>query len=542
MKQFIKQHWKLFTVIIIFSIIEGLLIVGGESLTSVSIDYAIAHNMKMFWVIFGCNVVMWLLIVIIVYVRHSLIYKIEYRMKNHLRKIEMANLLNLDYKSFNEKEVGSYVSNFTNDINLVGGLILKPMFDIIELVSLIIFSIIMIGLVSWFILVVMLVLSIATISIPKLFAKKLNYNNTKILVALETFTSKAKNLLSCFDVIYNYNLFNSSKQKMLTMSDELEKTKYKKEIFQNFNTSILIISSSINMILCLALIVILSTRKDFETGWILGLSLLVPSFYVSLNHTNKSIVALAGVKPFLKKFKLNSSEIWNSQKPLSPLENSLTLENISLELNNKLVVQDINMKFENNKNYAIVGPSGVGKTTIFKIITLFYNDYKGDIKWDKQILSKEYIRALNERICYISQDNFLFSKSIKANIILDQEFDLTKMKEVIKLSGLEDFINNDQDYDKEIKNNGANLSGGQKQRLVIARGLYHNKKIFLLDEATSAIDKLTSEKIELNLLKNKDFTVIVISHHLSEKIKSCLDKIYTIPEIIGETENNSINK
>ncbi len=527
MKNFINKHRILFLIIIILCILQALLTVGGESLIAESINYATAHNMKIFWIIFSSDIVMWLLVVFIVFIKHSLIYKIEYQMNNYLRDVQMTNVLNLDYKTFHEKEIGGYVSNFINDVQLVSESVLKPMFAIIELFSFIIFSIVMIGLVNWFILVIMITISTLTFMIPRIFAKKLNRNNTKVIDGLETFTSKTKNMLSCFDVIYNYNLFKFTKQEAISTSDDLEEIKYKKETFQNFNSFLLKLLTSISMIICLILIVILATRNDFEIGWILGLSLLIANFYSSSHKIIDAIVALTGIKPLLEKFNPKSSEVWNIQEPLSLLEHDIVLKNISLELNGKTIVENTNMQFEKNKNYAIIGASGAGKTTLFKIITLFYDNYNGDVIWDNKILNKAYTHALNKQICYISQDNFLFNTTIKDNIILDQPFDLVKFQKVIKLSGLEDFIN-DNNYNIAIVNNGINLSGGQKQRLVIARGLYHDKKIFLLDEATSAIDKQTGEKIELNLLNNKDFTVIAISHHLSNTIKPLFDKIYTI--------------
>ncbi len=538
MKEIIKKHWLLGSLIILLSLIQDTSLVLSSIFLSEFINFAVDGKTNPFRIALGIYIGLTFIMVISWWIKNNLTFKLKRKINNCLRYVQISNILGLEQARFYDKKIGHYLSNFTNDIYLVEDKIISPFFGAISYIFMIIITSITVAMINWIIFVPMVILFLFSFFVPKLFTKKTKNYNLKVINALETYTSKIKNLISGFGVIYDYHLFKSTQIKSNTISKELEDVKYHSHKYTNFAELNINFISILSQIITILITFLLFINGDIKIGWILGLATMIATFFNSSNMAINDILKLRGAKPLFEKFEIDVVPLWDQQEVLPQLNNKIALNNISLKLNNQLILKDINMEFEKNNKYAVVGMSGAGKTTLFKVLTLFYNDYSGDIKWDDKTLSKQYIRALHDQVCYISQDNLLFNSTVKDNIILDQKFDLVKMQRIIKLSGLEEFIDENH-YDMAISDNDPNLSGGQKQRIIIARALYHDKKIFLFDEATSALDKQTSEKIELNLLNNSEFTVIIISHHLSPTIEPLFNKIYHIPRIDNNDPKSS---
>ena len=166
----------------------------------------------------------------------------------------------------------------------------------------------------------------------------------------------------------------------------------------------------------------------------------------------------------------------------------------------------------------MVGNSGGGKTTISALIPRLYEASKGAIKIDGTDIRQLTQSSLREQIAMVFQDNFLFSGTIRDNVLLGNEnADDKTIWEALKNACLDEFVKEKpQGLDTEIGERGIMLSGGQKQRLAIARAFVKNAPIVILDEATSALDNKSERVVQEaldNLMKNR--TVIVIAHRLS---------------------------
>ncbi|MDR2081966.1 MAG: ABC transporter ATP-binding protein/permease [Campylobacteraceae bacterium] len=184
----------------------------------------------------------------------------------------------------------------------------------------------------------------------------------------------------------------------------------------------------------------------------------------------------------------------------------------------KLALKNINLKIDAGQTIALVGNSGGGKTTIANLLPRFYDITSGAVKINGIDIRDIDLHSLREHIAVVFQDNFLFSGTIKENIVLDKA-DVTEeeLNTVIKSACLEEFITElKEGLDAQIGERGVLLSGGQKQRIAIARAFLKNAPIVILDEATSALDNKSEAVVQQaidNLMKNR--TVIVIAHRLS---------------------------
>ena len=201
------------------------------------------------------------------------------------------------------------------------------------------------------------------------------------------------------------------------------------------------------------------------------------------------------------------------------LTSGVTFENVYFEyVENKPVLKNINLQVRKGETLAIVGNSGGGKSTFVNLIPRFYDVKSGAIKFDGIDIKDFKLNELRKNISFVFQDNFLFTGTIRENILLaNQNATPEDLKTAISASHLDDVIAALPDgLDTILGERGLTLSGGQRQRVAIARAIIRNTPIVILDEATSALDNESEAVVQKaldNLIKNK--TVFVIAHRLS---------------------------
>lgn len=213
--------------------------------------------------------------------------------------------------------------------------------------------------------------------------------------------------------------------------------------------------------------------------------------------------------------------IKNSANPIvmKGLENSIDYENVEFEYEKDTpVLKDFTLHINKGETIALVGNSGGGKSTAVNLLPRFYDICKGSIKFDGVDIRNLDITSLRNNISFVFQDNFLFTGSIKENILMgNKNATEEELNKVIKMAHLDEFIaSTENGIDTQVGERGAALSGGQRQRVAIARAMIKNAPIVILDEATSALDNESEAIVQKaldNLIKNK--TVFVIAHRLS---------------------------
>ena len=185
---------------------------------------------------------------------------------------------------------------------------------------------------------------------------------------------------------------------------------------------------------------------------------------------------------------------------------------------NKPILKGINLDVKKGETIALVGNSGGGKSTVVNLIPRFYEVNKGEILINGKNIKDYTLETLRENISEVFQDNFLFSGSIRDNILMGKpDASEDELKEVVRLAHLEEVLaEHDLGLDTKLSERGVSLSGGQRQRVAIARAMIKNAPILILDEATSALDNKSEAVVQKaleNLMQNK--TVFVIAHRLS---------------------------
>ncbi|MBS1753246.1 MAG: ABC transporter ATP-binding protein [Ferruginibacter sp.] len=203
---------------------------------------------------------------------------------------------------------------------------------------------------------------------------------------------------------------------------------------------------------------------------------------------------------------------------LSAFKKSIQFKNVCFSYNDKPVLKHISFEIEKGKTVALVGPSGVGKSTIADLLPRFYDVTSGSICIDGKDIRSYTMDSIRSHMSFVTQDIILFNDSIFNNIALGKPD--ASMEEVIRaatIANAHEFImDTEEGYQTNIGDRGIRLSGGQRQRLSIARAVFKNPAILILDEATSSLDT-ESEKLVQDALNNlmQGRTTLVIAHRLS---------------------------
>ena len=233
-----------------------------------------------------------------------------------------------------------------------------------------------------------------------------------------------------------------------------------------------------------------------------------------------------------------------SEKNEIVFKRKLVLSNIffSYPKSELTVLDGLNFTLNYGEVVGIIGPSGVGKSTLTNLIVGFLPNFKGDFSIDDVSINQSNIDLWRKQLGYVSQSIYLTDDSIRANIAFGEETDEIDDKRIemaIKKAQLYTFIQSLPDkLDSIVGERGAQLSGGQQQRIGIARALYHQPKLLILDEATSALDEETEREVmkAVEGLK-EEITILIITHRLSTL--TCCDKIYKVHQ--GKLEKQKRN-
>lgn len=446
------------------------------------------------------------------------------KVTNDFKKTLYNKLMHKDAAYFDSKTSGDIMRFFNNDATTACGSLLNNLktgisrvFSSLSLIAVLLYN-------SWQLAIIAIVVLICAV-VPL----------TKMRALIKTITNKSESaggkIITAYNeafagnkVITAYNLYEHQNQNFDKDLDTVFKLGMKITQKTGWLSPMMHIMVSIGIAAVIGLGSYMIVNKTITSGnfvsFITALIMLYTPIKLLGNNAKNMQNALLALERVIKQIdaipKIKDKE---NAKKLQGIENSIEFKNINFEYKkNKPVLKDVSFKVNKGETFALVGNSGGGKSTIVNLLPRFYEVKSGEIMIDGTDIRDLTLESLRENISIVFQDNFLFSGTIRDNIMLGNlNATEAELKEAIKDSYLEDFINSlEKGLDTNIGERGVLLSGGQKQRIGIARAFLKNAPILILDEATSALDN-QAEKIVQQAIENlmKDRTVFVIAHRLT---------------------------
>ena len=461
-----------------------------------------------------------------------------------------ASIIKADTGTVDNKHSGKFITNLTNDVNMITNLISTAILNLFK------DSLTLIGLLCVMFYQNWKLSLIAIIMIPLASAAARSLGKRMGKVTNEQM-SKAGVLTS-----YLIEIFKNHKLMKIFQKEESEKRRASKYI-NNLKDA----TKKINIVFVRA-----SPIMEVLTGIMIAFLIFVSAKLIASNELEVSnffsflAAMMLAYQPVRSLATLNISvqqglsgakrvlpiiddipkiKEKDSAKTMIVNDGSINFDNVKFNYveSQKGILKSVNLEIPGKKMTALVGHSGAGKSTILNLIPRFYNADSGDIRIDEQSIYDSTIHSLRENISLVSQDTTLFDDTIRNNIAY--AYSDAKEEEILeaaKYSFAQEFIEKlPNKYDTLIGENGIRLSGGEKQRLSIARAILKKSPIILLDEATSSLDAETEDKIQkaINFL-TKGRTTVVIAHRLSTILNS--DKIYVIDNgnVVGEGKHDEL--
>lgn len=433
-------------------------------------------------------------------------------------------LLRFNASYFDNKDSGQILYRFNNDVDLsCSGLLsnLKlfttRLFSMLSLIGVLIYN-------SWQLAIVAIIVLIGALYPLTTVKRRIKGIMDKTVFSGAAVTTQYNETYQGNRIITSYNLYDYQASKF---SEKLQSC-FKLGIKMVQRTGILspmmhfVVSVGIAVVIWFGshLIVTQTITPGSFVSFIAALIMLyTPVKAIGNNFNSVQMALLAMDRVFTIMDETPAIIDKKGAVPLPKIQNNIEYKNVNFSYTKgKPVLKNVNLNIKKGQTIAFVGNSGGGKTTLVNLLPRFYEVTSGSISIDGKNIKDYTLDSLRDNIAIVFQDNFLFSGTIRENILLGKK-DATQeeIDRAIKNACLDEFISSlDKGLDTDIGERGVLLSGGQKQRIAIARAFIKNAEIVILDEATSALDN-KSEAVVQQAVDNlmKDRTVFIIAHRLS---------------------------
>ncbi|MBQ8207543.1 MAG: peptidase domain-containing ABC transporter [Clostridia bacterium] len=494
----------------------------------------ISNNADNFNIFFIMLIVLYALQGLIQFARGSLMSILSKNIDKRLILTYYNHLIDLPLSSLSTRSTGEYISRFSDAStirNAISGATLTLLLDSFMVIACGIILLLeneILFLISLLIIVLYAIVIICYRTPIKNINQEVMENNAKV-------QSFLKESIDGVETIKSHQAEKSVKDKNTTKFNRFLKSVFNNNIINFSQDSICDSIELIGIALMLWVGFSMVLTNKITVGSLI-------TFYALLAYFTTPIKNLIELQPMLQTAivaaeRLNDildlpTESSSGFKYKNLKFNSIDISNLDFRYgNHNLILNNINLHIVKGEKIAIVGESGCGKTTLAKLLIRFYEPEKGTIHIDGINISEYSSYDIRNKIAYVNQETFLFSDTIRNNLIIgNTDVSDKEIESACRLSKANEFIEQlPFGYDTYLDENGKNLSGGQKQRLAIARALLRNPKLLILDEATSNLDSITESGIKDTLFDiNNDLTCIIIAHRL-KTIEKC-DRIIVIKD------------
>jgi ATP-binding cassette subfamily B protein len=472
------------------------------------------------------------------------------KMQAQMRTDMFNRLQSLPYKFYDNNETGKIMSRMTNDLNDISELAHHGPENILISGISIIASFVYLMTINVILTLIIFICVPFLIIISMIVRKKMRDAFMESRKAVAEINASLESSISGIRVTKAYTNAETEKQKFERGNKRFVSARQKAyRAMGIFHSTTTFVTEVFNVVVLIAgglfLYKGVIELGDYTT-FIVSINVFLAPVRQLIMFMEQYQNGVTGFKRFVEIMDTEPEKDREGAISVGTLSGEIEFDKVNFNYANDLdVLRDLSFKVKKGEIYALVGPSGGGKTTICHLLPRFYQVENGSIKVDGICVNEITAESLRKNIGIVQQDVHLFNSSIYDNILYGKP-DATK-EEVItasKLANIHDFVMTLPDgYDTVIGERGVKLSGGQKQRLSIARVFLKNPPILILDEATSALDNATEMLIQQSLDDLcKGRTTIVVAHRLST-VKNA-DKIAVVKDgsIVEEGSHESLMK
>ena len=485
-----------------------------------------AGNMDLLNDSYGLLLGIIVLLAITTYLRYYLVTWIGEKVVADIRNDMYRHLTSMDITFYETNRIGELLSRLTTDTTLIQTVVGSSVSIALRNIILLIGGLTMLIITS-FALTKYVLLIVPLVILPiVILGKKVRLLSRETQARVADINVQAEETLSAIHTIQAFTLESYHTEKFASFVADALKTARQRISMRALLTAIvisLVLGAIITVLLLGGKAVIDGTITPGALSSFVFYAMVVAGATGAVSEVIGDLQRAAGAVERLTDLKSQVPSISEPEHAVTidhHSNNAITFDEVVFHYPSRQDVAALNrvsFKAQKGKTTAIVGPSGGGKSTIFKLLLRYYDTTKGTINLYNHPITALSLNELRNHISIVAQDTMIFSASAYDNIALGSYADIDEVKDAAQKAEIGSFIESlPNGYDSYLGEKGVRLSGGQKQRISIARALLRAPEILLLDEATSALDSDNEEKVQhalSSIMKNR--TTLVIAHRLS---------------------------
>lgn len=526
---YIKRFWR-------DNLLVGLLLLGSalsqtaaSILNAAALNALIALDLEAFLITAAQMSFAFMFLLFFTYLHIVKTSQTKQKMLTNIREDITSTLEETSYSHFHEREVGTYASWLSNDMNTIETQSFDGFYSVLSGIISSLTAVIALFLFHWSLVVWSFAAAGLTLLLPRLYQKKMAEATLFTTQENERFLGKSSEVLGGFDTLFAFSLLKKMTKDIKAASLALADARNNQARVMGRVAILGAFGNVFGQMSVLILTGILAFNAVITIGSIATTGNLAGTIFNTVGNISQQIASIRSTQPIFEKFDGIHVTDETQKESLANLENGFNVQNAGYAYGSKEILSGVQYSFDLGKKYAVVGSSGSGKSTLLNILNGKLTDYSGSVTLSNKELTSLSGKNLRSHILYVDQLPYLFNDSIRYNITLGEEFSEEELDRVLIESDLKDLISQlPNGLDTPVGERGRSLSGGQCQRIALARGLIRGKSFILIDEGTSSLDEKSALEIEERLLNNPELTVVMITHHLRDSIRERLDGVLSL--------------
>ena len=415
---------------------------------------------------------------------------------------------------------GEFTSIFINDINIIEMRYFNNIVSFVASAASVVINVAALTYMNYKLAIPILAFAFIIIFIPFIFARKLSKSQYEYSMKIAKFTHTIKEFIGAYPTIKNYEVEDPVFYRFKESNLFTEDAKFLSEYDLALSSSVSSLLSWFMQIIAVGVGFVLVIKGEILLGTVIVARSFANDIAEPLNQMVTSFSSILSIRKITEKIK-EMTGAGQSVEPSYIIEkrSDIDYEDVSLTLNEKIIINHFSYHFDYGKKYLVLGRNGSGKSTLFRLLKKRYMNYEGNIKVGGVDIKDVSTKALAGSVSYLNEKVDLFTGTVAENIrLFSNKYNDAEVEEAAKQAQLS------VDLTRVVNDSGFNISSGEKRRLEIARCLLQGSDTIIFDEVVSTLDALTAYELE-EMILGYDKTVVFISHNFSAQLIKKYDQI-----------------